>query len=113
MEKRWCERIPVPLSVVIYHNRFRVAKCRVKNLSLCGICLESGPLAYYKNTEILIEFPDTGYLPGNSNIIKATVARNAHQEIGLMFNPTLPVMINSIIKQFRNDDLKLVASASS
>ena len=111
MEKRWCERISVPINVVIYHSGFRVVECKVKNLSLRGICLESSPLAYNKNTEVSIEFLGSDYIPDNNKIIKATVVRDAFQEIGLMFNATQPEMINSIIKQFRTDQI-LIASAS-
>ncbi len=103
MEKRWCERIPVPINVVIYHNGFRVIECKVKDLSLRGICLASSPLVYNKNTEVSIEFPNMGSLADNNRQIKAIVVRDAFQEIGMMFNPTKPEMINTILKEFRNN----------
>lgn len=110
MEKRWCERIPVSIYVIIQHNGNRLGKCKVKDISLRGICLISGPLAFYENTELMIKFPDTGNLSGNSDNINAIVVRNSQEEIGLMFNPTVPEMIASIIKSSRNDNNKHIAA---
>lgn len=106
MEKRWCERIPVEIGVEIYHNGNKLGKCKVKNLSLRGICLVSGPIVFYKNTEIVIKFPDARYLSGNIDNINALVVRNSNGEIGLTFNPTIPEMISPIIRCTQNDNLK-------
>jgi hypothetical protein len=101
MEKRWCERTPVSINVMIHHNGNKLAKCAVKNISLCGISLNSGPLAFYRNTEIQLKFLDAGYLPGDKDYINAVVVRNAPEEIGLMFAPTEPEMLSFIIRHFR------------
>lgn len=103
MEKRWCKRVPVSISVEIHRNGNRLGKCSVKDISLCGICLQSGPLAFYENTRINIRFPDAEALPGKNTSINANVVRNARHEIGLVFNPTEPDMLNHIIKHVRTD----------
>ncbi len=103
MEKRWCERLPASISVAILHHGNQIGKCKVKNISLRGICLSSGPLAFRANTELKIKFPDAGYLSGNIDNINAIVVRNSPEEIGLVFNPTIPEIIGPIIKCSRND----------
>jgi hypothetical protein len=112
MEKRWCERMPVAIDVVIHHNGHKLAKCAVKNISLCGISLNSGPLAFYRNTQIQIKFLDTNYLLGDKNIITATVVRNSREEVGLMFDPTEPEILNPIMKHFKKHKQVLMASKS-
>ena len=99
MEKRWCERIPVSINVVLVHQGNKIGKCRVKDISLRGICLSSGPLDFRKNTEVTISFPDTGKLYSNTNEINAIVVRNSREEICLMFDPPIPEMISPIINQ--------------
>ena len=113
MEKRWCERIPVSTNVVIHHNGHKLGKCTVKNISLCGICLNSGPLAFYEGTKLQIKFLDTGYLPGSIDTTTAIVVRNSHHEIGLAFNPTEPELLQSIIKYNRTHVQQSFASARS
>lgn len=107
MEKRWCERIPVSISVEIQHNGNRIGTCKVKDISPCGICLNSGPLAFYVKTPLKIRFPDNSYTRGAIDKVNAVVIRNARHEIGLMFDPVEPELINSIIKQARIADLEL------
>ena len=106
MEKRWHQRIPVDISVEIQHNGNRIGKCMVKDISLCGICLNGGPLAFYKNVQLTIKFPDSRYVYGNISKVNAIVVRNSRHEIGLMFNPIEPELVNSIIRQTKAAELE-------
>lgn len=110
MEKRWCERIPVCLDVMLYHHEYQLARCAVKDISLCGIRLQSGPLAFCRNTPIRIQFLGEGNGPEVHNLINAVVVRNSVDEIGLAFDPTEPKMLRAIIKHYkRPDDLSCAA----
>ncbi len=112
MEKRWCKRVPVPISVVIYHNGNKLSTCKIKNISLCGICLNTGPLAFHEGSMIQIKFPDASFLTGNIDTISANVVRNSHSEIGLAFNPTEPDLLNAIIRYHSNQDQNLCTAKS-
>lgn len=101
MEKRWCERIPVSVDVMLHHNGHRLARCPVKDISLCGVKLQSGPLAFYRNTSLQLEFLDH-----DESLIDATVVRNTPDEIGLVFNPTEPEMLRAIIKNYKRSAAK-------
>jgi len=92
------------MNVMIHHNGYPLAKCAVKNISLCGVSLQSGPLAFYRNTQIQLKFLDTGCLPDDRDCINAVVVRNAPEEIGLMFAPTEPEILKSIIRHFKKHD---------
>lgn len=113
MEKRWCQRIPLSINIIVYHKGYKLGQCKAKNISLCGICLNSGPLAFYEGTRLQIKFPDSGYLPGNIDTLNASVVRNSHNEIGLIFNPTEPELLTAIIKYNRSDIQALLGSAGS
>ena len=110
MEKRWCERIPVSISVELIYHGNRIGKCKVKDISLRGICLNSGPLAFSGDTEIMIKFPDARYLSGNIDHINGIVVRNCPGETSLVFDPAIPEMIGSIIRCARNDIRKYPAA---
>lgn len=101
MEKRWCERFPVSVDVMLYHNGHQLARCGVKDISLCGIRLHSGPLAFCRNTSIRIQFLGEEPQQDEDTLIKAVVVRNANEEIGLVFDPTEPEMLRSIIKNYK------------
>lgn len=107
MEKRWCRRIPVSTTVAVYHNGSKLGQCKTKDISLCGICLNSGPLAFHEGTKLNIKFLDDRYVTGNINTISANVVRNSRDEIGLVFNPTEPDMLNSIIRCHLNHNPQL------
>lgn len=111
MEKRWCKRIPVSIKVVIYHNGNKLSTCKASNISLCGICLNSGPLAFHEGSMLQIKFTDANYLLGNIDTISANVVRNSHNEVGLVFNPTEPDLLNSIIKYHMNNTQPLPVMA--
>jgi len=111
MEKRWCKRIPASATVEVYHNGKRVSKCLVKDISLCGMCLISGPLVFYKNTELEIKFPDGKLEPENVDHIKAVVVRSSNHDMGLMFTPTEPESLRSIIKTIGKDYQRISMSA--
>ncbi len=104
MEKRWCVRIPVSFDVMIHYHGTRLAKCAVKNISLCGISLHSGPLAFHRNTSVQIQILDANQLNEGRDRINAIVVRNSPDEIGLMFSPTEPEILRSLIRQFKKLD---------
>ena len=55
MEHRWHHRKPLNHSVIIYRQGCAIAICAVKNISLGGIALQSGPLGFPRNTPVEIE----------------------------------------------------------
>jgi len=87
MEKRWCKRRPVSMNVMINHNGHYLAKCPVKNISMCGISVKSGPLAFYRNTRIEICFTALDNTAQNNDCINAIVVRNSRDEVALMYDP--------------------------
>lgn len=104
MEKRWCKRVPVSIDVMLHHHGQKLAKCAVKDISLCGIRLHSGPLALYRNTPIRIQFLGESAREEGHSLINAIVVRNAIDEIGLAFDPTEPEMLRAIIKHYKQSD---------
>ena len=104
MEKRWCKRIPVCIDVMLYHNGHQLARCAVKDLSLCGIRLHSGPLAFHRTTPILIQFLGDEGTQAQPALVNAVVVRNTIDEIGLVFDPSEPEMLRAIIKQYKKSD---------
>lgn len=113
MEKRWCKRIPVSISAEIHHNGGRVSECLVKDISLRGLGIVSGPLAFYKNTQLKIKFPGAKLVSGNIDVINAVVVRNSNHDIGLMFTPTEPELLYAIIRSAEKDDQKIMTPAGS
>lgn len=103
MEKRWCQRIPVSINAVIQRNGYGLGRVEVKDISLRGMCLKCGPLVFYKNTKLQIKFPDAQLITGNTDTVNAVVVRNTNTDIGLMFAPTEPELINSIIRATEKD----------
>jgi len=111
VEKRWCKRISVSMKVEIHHNGSMVSRCSVKDISLCGLGLFSGPVAFYKYTKLKIKFPDTNLMLGTVDTINAIVVRNSSHDIGLMFAPTEPELLNPIIRFARREAQDLLAAA--
>ena len=101
MEKRWCRRVLVSFDVMLHHNGHQLAKCTARDISLCGIRLHSGPLAFYRNTSILIQFLGEESQQAQPTSVNAVVVRNAIDEVGLAFEPTEPVMLRAIIKHYQ------------
>ena len=98
MEKRWCKRIPATINIEIYYKGSHLSNCKTKNISLTGICIRSGPLAFHAGVTVQIKFPATSYLDGSIDTITACVVRNNSREIGLMFCPVEPELVQSVIK---------------
>ncbi len=97
MEKRSCKRRPVLMNAEIYYHGNLLVSCHLKDISLCGAGLQTGPLTFFRNSEIklrLIDFNSTV----DSNFIKGIVVRNSANETGVVFTLTKPNMINSILK---------------
>lgn len=97
MEKRFCKRKPVSLNAAIYYKGSHLVDCPVKDISLCGANLRTGPLAFFRGAEIKIKFIDYNTTM-DSNIIHGTVVRNSSQEAGVSFNVSRPYMISTILK---------------
>ena len=97
MEKRLCKRKPVSLNAAIFYKGSHLVNCLIKDISLCGASLLTGPLAFFRGSEIKIKFIDYNTTM-DSNIIHGTVVRNSAHEAGIMFNTSKPYMISSILK---------------
>lgn len=72
MEHRWSERKTVNVDVYVYHRGIPVAVCKTRDVSMGGMQIRVGPLGFYKNTPLELEFTATGpgetrryRLPGN------------------------------------------------
>lgn len=112
MEKRWCERVPVCVDVILHHCGTRLARCAVKDISLCGIRLHSGPLAFHRNTPIRLQFLHNSLGQKEECLIDAVVVRNSVDEIGLVFEPTKPEMLRAIIKNYKRTDRRVGTSSA-
>lgn len=112
MEKRWCERVPVEVKVILLHNGHQLARCAVRDISLCGIRLHSGPLALNRNTLLGIQFPSGKYPQEGPDQINAVVVRNTIDEVALIFEPTEPEMLREIIRHYRKPPRKTGLRAS-
>jgi hypothetical protein len=72
---------------MISHNGHQLASCPVKNISMCGISVRSGPLAFYRNTKIEICFTPHDNTAQGNDCINAIVVRNSRDEVALMYDP--------------------------
>jgi len=97
MEKRWSKRKPTLMSVEIYYKGNLLVSCHLKDISLCGAGLLTGPLTFLRNSEVKLKFIDFNSTR-DSNIINGIVVRNSTHETGIMFTPTKPYMVSSILK---------------
>lgn len=109
MEKRWCTRRPVLMSAEIYYKGNLLVSCNLKDISLCGAGLQTGPLTFLRNAEIKLKFIDFNSTV-DGNYINGIVVRNSANETGIMFTPTKPHMISSILKHTAEARSQLSAS---
>ncbi|MFO7603875.1 MAG: PilZ domain-containing protein [Gammaproteobacteria bacterium] len=98
MEKRYCRRKPVALNAAIYYRGRLLANCHIKDISLCGTCLLTGPLAFFRGAELKIKFLDYSTTNLDSNTIYGTVVRNNANEAGIAFNTTKPYMLSNLLQ---------------
>lgn len=56
MEHRWSERKPLNMDVYVYHRGTPVAACKTRDVSRGGMQIRVGPLGFYKNTPLELEF---------------------------------------------------------
>ena len=85
------------MSVEIYYKGNLLVSCYLKDISLCGAGLLTGPLAFLRNSRVKLKFTDFNSTL-DSNIINGVVVRNSAHETGIMFTPTNPHMVSSILK---------------
>lgn len=84
MEHRWNERKSLALDVQIYHQGVPVARCRTRDLSLDGMQLCVGPLGFYKNTPLDLEFTADDSGRRTTHRVGACVVHCTRNRMGLM-----------------------------
>ena len=109
IEKRRYARTSVPIIVTLYHNGIKLSKCKVKDISLEGICLFSGPLAFPTRTNLKIKFPNTKYTTGDLDYVNAVVVRNSLRELGLIFDPAEAEGLGSILEYTKQPEKNMFA----
>lgn len=85
MEHRWHHRKPLNHSVIIYRQGCAIAICAVKNISLGGIALQSGPLGFPRNTPVEIELQLDHALHMRRHRLPACVVYHRNGTTGLAF----------------------------
>ncbi len=84
MEHRWNERKSLALDVHIYHRGVPVARCRTRDLSLDGMQICVGPLGFYKNTPLDVEFTTEYEGRPMKHRLGACVVHCTRNRLGLM-----------------------------
>lgn len=56
MEHRWSNRYPLDVDVGLYQHGQRIAVCKIRDIGIEGMFLETGPLFYRVNTLLDVEF---------------------------------------------------------
>lgn len=85
-ERRWNSRKPIDMNVSLYYGGLGLLQCKVKDISLNGIYVETGRIMLSQDTSIELVF--TGYTKQASrqHRINAQIARVDRRGAGLAFN---------------------------
>jgi hypothetical protein len=79
------------INVLLYRNNDPVAQFRVSHLGVFGIRLESGPVAYPRNSRVEVQFLDNDIANGNgSSRFPAIVTNCSSEGMGLTIPATHP-----------------------
>ena len=81
MEHRCSKRVCNSEKVLIHHNSLPVASCKMRNISVGGMFVETGPLTYRKNTPLKVEFT----LGHTCFRLPVMVVNQTNEGMGLMF----------------------------
>lgn len=90
MEHRWSERKTVNVDVYVYHRGIPVAVCKTRDVSMGGMQIRVGPLGFYKNTPLELEFTATG--PGETRRYRlpANVVHCSRNRMGVIVDESHP-----------------------
>lgn len=102
MEHRWSLRKRLTTNVLLYHHGIPVARCESRDVGLEGMFVNTGPLNYFRNTRLDVEFslrnPATGQVARCR--LPAIVVHTSNQGLGLTFigfNPDIFRTLDAIL----------------
>ena len=93
MEHRCSKRFSQSEKILIHHNALPVAFCKMRNISVGGMFIETGPLTYRKNTPLEVEF----VLNDRWFRLPVMVVNQTKEGMGLMFLEPDPVVIRDML----------------
>lgn len=85
-DNRWGCRRDIALNILIYYQGTPVAKCRSSNISRSGMFVETGPLTFFRNTSLEVEFKSGNDARKKIYRLPATVIYSSSKGIGVMFD---------------------------
>lgn len=88
MEHRWSERRRVCIDVKIYHNGNSVALCKTRDLSMGGMQIRVGPLGFYTNTPLEVEFEVQADGGARRYRLPCNVVHCSRDRLGVMIHET-------------------------
>jgi hypothetical protein len=91
MENRYSTRKPIALDVELHHGHTRFGTFKVRNISLEGMFVETGPLNLYPGD--LIDASLTLRESTGKHEIRAVVVHHTDEGIGLMFRDYDPALL--------------------
>jgi len=98
MEHRWSLRKRLTTGVLIYRHGIPVTPCESRDVGLEGMFVKSGPLNYFRNTRLDVEFslncPDTGQAVRYR--LPAVVVHTANDGLGVTFIGSNPHMFRAL-----------------
>lgn len=90
MEHRWSERKTINVDVYVYHRGIPVAVCKTRDVSMGGMQIQVGPLGFYKNTPLELEFSASRLGDSRRYRLPGNVVHCSRNRMGVMLDDTLP-----------------------
>ncbi|MGC1955287.1 MAG: PilZ domain-containing protein [Gammaproteobacteria bacterium] len=92
MENRYSVRSPVALDVELHHGRTSFGTFKVRNISLEGMFVETGPMHLYPS-DLIDATLTVGLKPTATHEIRAVVVHHSDEGIGLIFRDYEPAFL--------------------
>lgn len=99
-ERRWNQRLPVAINIIIYYSGLGLIQGKTKNLSLDGAFIETGRISLHQGNEIeLILYDPDDHT--EQQRVQARIARLDERGAGLVFRD-VPLAAYDLIRRALN-----------
>lgn len=86
MERRWCQRKPIAMEVVLYYAGLGLVRCKAMDLSYDGAYIETGEAMIPARARVELYFDDGHQEQPDSVRIPARVVHAGHGGMGVLFS---------------------------
>lgn len=92
MENRYSARNPLAVDVELHHGRTTIGTFKVRNISLEGMFVETGPINLYPS-DLIDATLTIGHERVAEHEVRAVVVHHTEDGIGLMFRDYQPALL--------------------